>query len=103
MCISVFLRRMYRLAAILALALAFGGDAARAGESIAGIYDAHGANPGGKRYSGVVEIVEAGQTYRVLWRIGPQTIRGIGVATPTSLAVAFGDGVVLYQRASADT
>jgi len=107
--IFIPLRRLRCIAMTLALAIAFGAAAANADESIAGTYDAHGANPGGKRYSGVVEIVADGRTYRVLWRIGSQTIQGIGVATPTSLAVAFSGGgfanagVVLYERASEDT
>lgn len=106
MCVVVSLRR---IAMTLALAITFGAAEANADEPIAGTYDARGENPGGKKYLGVVEIVATGQTYRVLWRIGSQTIQGIGVATPTSLAVAFGGGgfanagIVLYERASQDT
>src|SRR5262249_11519656 len=107
--VSAVLCWLYRAAAVSVLAIAMGAGHAGADESIAGTYDARGVNPGGKSYSGIVEIIEIGQTYRVLWRLGSQTIQGIGAATPTSLAVAFSGGgfakagVVLYQRASAHT
>jgi hypothetical protein len=88
---------------MLALTISLCAGAANADGPIAGTYDARGVNLARQRYSGIVEIVEDGQTYRVLWRIGQQTISGIGVATPTNLAVAFSGGVVLYERASKDT
>jgi hypothetical protein len=97
------LRLPHLFAITLILAISSWAGNSRADGPIAGTYDVHGVNPGGARYSGVVEIVEDGQTYRALWQVGAQTIRGVGVATPTSLAVAFGGGVVLYERASADT
>ena len=107
--IFVVLRGLYRIAAASALAITIAANHIGADESIAGTYDARGVDSGGKQHSGVVEIIEIGQTYGMLWRTGSQTIQGIGVATPTSLAVAFsGDGfadagVVLYERASRDT
>jgi len=94
---------LHPIAIALILAISFCAGDANADGPVAGTYDARGVNPGGTRYTGVVEIVEDGQTYRVLWQVGAQTIRGVGVATPTSLAVAFSGGVVLYERASADT
>jgi hypothetical protein len=97
----VLLHPLNLVALILTIALCTG--TASADDPIAGVYDAQGVNPGGTRYTGLVEIVEDGQTYRVQWQIGSQVIRGIGVATPTSLAVAYNDGVVLYERASPDT
>ena len=62
--VSIPLRRLHRIAMALALVLAFGAAAANADESIAGTYDAHGTNPGGKQYSGVVEIVADGGSVR---------------------------------------
>ena len=103
------LHPLHLIAITLVLTISLCAGDANADGPIAGTYDARGVNPGGKQYSGVVEIIEIGQTYRVLWRIGSQTIQGIGVATPTSLAVAFSGGgfanagVVLYERASEDT
>lgn len=91
------------IAVMLLLATCLWDRDARADDAIAGVYDAQGVNPGGKRYAGVVGIVKEGQTYRVVWQIGTQNIQGIGVATATSLAVAFNGGVVLYERASEDT
>src|SRR5262249_12678769 len=97
------LRPLNFVATALFLAISMFAADVNAGQSIAGTYDARGVNLEGRRYAGIVEIVQDGQTYRVLWRIGPQTIVGIGVATPTSLAVTFTGGVVLYERASSDT
>jgi len=100
---SRLIRSFNLIALTLLLAASWWASGARADDAIAGVYDAQGVNPGGKRYAGVVGIVKEGQTYRVVWQIGPQNIQGIGVATGTSLAVAFNGGVVLYERASEDT
>ena len=101
---SPFPLRPLGLAALaLLLTTSLCAGTAKADGPIAGTYDAKGINLGGKRYAGVVEIAKDGQTYQVLWLIGRETIRGFGVATAKSLAVAFTDGVVLYERASDDT
>src|SRR6185312_16037371 len=101
--VPLTLRALHLIAITLVVTILSWAGTSNADGPIAGTYDVHGINPGGTRYTGIVEIVEDGQTYRVLWQVGSQTIRGVGVATPTSLAVAFGGGVVLYERASADT
>jgi hypothetical protein len=95
--------RLNIAALALLLTISLWVDGAKADGPIAGTYDAQGVNLGGKHYSGVVEIVKDGQTYQVLWLIERETIRGFGVATAKHLAVAFTDGVVLYERASEDT
>jgi len=96
-------RRLNFAALALLLTMCVWADGAKADGAIAGTYDAQGVNLGGNRYSGVVDIVRDGQTYQVLWLIGRETIRGFGVATDKNLAVAFTNGVVLYERASDDS
>jgi hypothetical protein len=79
----------------------------RADDAIAGVYDVTGVSPGGGSYAGVAQIVATGETYGIVWKIGPETYKGMGVATGNSLAVVYVGGklagVVLYERISEDT
>lgn len=62
-------------AALLALALP-----AAALADPAGTYDLTGLNPdSGETYKGTVTVTRTGETYSVVWKIGNDTVSGVGV------------------------
>lgn len=70
----------------------------------AGFYVVEGAGGDGSRYSGTVQFTPTGpQTWRLSWRVGGETINGIGVSNGKILAVGYSQsgtlGTVLYEIA----
>jgi hypothetical protein len=101
----MLLSRTWLLLAAFAVVLSMLPRDARADDPIAGMYDVQGTGVGGGHYEGVARIVANGETYEILWKIGSDGYRGLGVATANGLAFAFsgagftGTNVVLYERA----
>ncbi len=80
---------MPRLALLAALGLALLASPAAAQRS--GLYDVTGTNLDGTAYTGVVQIEQLGlSSFRILWRIGNQTVEGVGMASGRSVSVAYG-------------
>ncbi len=80
---------MPRLALLAALGLAL--LAAPAAAQRSGLYDVEGTNLDGTPYTGVVQIEQLGlSSFRILWRIGNQTVEGVGMASGRSVSVAYG-------------
>jgi hypothetical protein len=74
-------------AALIGLALL----AAPAAAQRSGLYDVEGTNLDGTPYTGVVQIEQLGlSSFRILWRIGNQTVEGVGMASGRSVSVAYG-------------
>lgn len=79
------------------MALPAAGDSHEEGESVAGIYDVSGVNPDGSVYSGIVEVVEAGQRlYRLKWTLddtsdAPDSYEGQGALLWRQLFVVWGE------------
>ncbi|HZF75371.1 MAG TPA: hypothetical protein VE033_06005 [Acetobacteraceae bacterium] len=74
---------------LLLLGLLLLAAPARAQQS--GLYDVTGTNLDGTAYTGVVQIQQAGlASFRILWRIGADTIEGVGMASGRTISVAYG-------------
>jgi hypothetical protein len=76
--------------------------AAPASAQRAGFYAVEGVGPDGTRYEGVVQMTPTGpQTWRLSWRVGGETISGVGVANGKALAVGYTQsresGAVMYE------
>ncbi|MBU8542424.1 MULTISPECIES: hypothetical protein [Roseomonadaceae] len=62
----------------------------------AGAYVVEGSGADGSRYTGAAQIAPSGpQTWLVTWRVGGETIQGIGVDNGSVLSVAYNQGGVL--------
>jgi hypothetical protein len=78
---------------------------AAAATDFAGKYLADGIGNGGRPYRAMVEIRREGDTYQVVWVLGPrETYSGVGLVEGNTLSVgwASGDtpGVILYTSAN---
>jgi hypothetical protein len=61
----------------------------------AGLYDVTGTNLDGTTYTGLAQIQTAGlASFAIRWRIGNQTVEGVGFASGRTVTVAYG----LQQR-----
>ena len=77
--------RRFVLAAILLAGLALPAAAQRAGA-----YAVEGRGPDNQTYTGSVTLAPTGpETWRLTWRIGGETINGVGIAVPGGLVVAY--------------
>ncbi|MBU8539794.1 hypothetical protein [Falsiroseomonas tokyonensis] len=57
----------------------------------AGLYDVTGTNLDGSSYTGVAQIRTVGlASFAILWRIGNQSVEGVGFASGRTVAVAYG-------------
>ena len=66
-----------------------------------GHYMVRGTNPNGSSYTGEVLVTRTGQTFRVVWRIGRQSLSGRGLRpTKPSRSYQAGGraGIALYGR-----
>ncbi|SFK73043.1 hypothetical protein [Falsiroseomonas stagni] len=87
---------------LAATALALPMLASPAAAQRAGFYAVEGVGGDGTRYTGAVQFTPTGpQTWRLSWRVGGETINGIGVSNGKVLAVAYTQGgtlgAVLYD------
>jgi hypothetical protein len=74
----------------LALPLLAGLAAPAAGQQ-SGLYDVSGTNLDGTSYTGVAQIQQVGlASFTILWRIGNQSVEGVGFASGRTIAVAYG-------------
>ncbi len=70
---------------------------------LVGHYAVEGENPNGSDYAGTAEIVAVGDTYEVIWSLGPngqESYRGVGLLNGELLSVAYGGshaGIVTYE------
>ncbi|MDP3418525.1 hypothetical protein [Falsiroseomonas sp.] len=56
-----------------------------------GLYDVTGTNLDGTAYTGVAQIRTVGlASFAIRWRIGSQTVEGVGFASGRTVAVAYG-------------
>ncbi len=84
-------------AAILTLTLTLPAQAQRSGA-----YAVEGTAADGTRYQGAVQLQTTGpETWRVTWRIGGETVTGIGIMANGVLSVGYAQardvGVAWYQ------
>ncbi|MBU8542414.1 MULTISPECIES: hypothetical protein [Roseomonadaceae] len=85
-----FRRLAFALPLLAALPLASPAQAQRAG-----LYDVTGTNLDGTTYTGLAQIQTAGlASFAIRWRIGNQTVEGVGFASGRTVTVAYG----LQQR-----
>ncbi|WP_439598489.1 hypothetical protein [Falsiroseomonas sp.] len=57
----------------------------------AGLYDVTGTNLDGSAYTGVAQIRTVGlASFAIIWRIGNQSVEGVGFASGRTVAVAYG-------------
>ena len=64
---------------------------------ITGVWQIAGGNSRGQTYRGAVAVRQAGQVYRVVWRIGRTTYWGVGILTGRTFSVAYQSGLAVYQ------
>ena len=70
-----------------------------------GHYAVAGANPGGEgKYSGDVSVEKTGDTFKVVWHVGGDTIVGTGIGSKDFIAVSYKSGkdtgLALYAEES---
>jgi len=86
------MRPALAVAALLAPLLLAGAAVAQN----AGAYVVQGSGPDGSGYTGAAQLIPTGpQTWRITWRVGGETITGIGVESRGTLSVAYRQGGVL--------
>lgn len=63
-----------------------------------GIYKVTGTNPGGgSGYVGAVAVTPTGDTFRVVWRVGNQTVTGTGLWVDEKFCVGFqGNSIAVF-------
>ncbi|MGX9966964.1 hypothetical protein ACVFYP_26815 [Roseomonas sp. F4] len=85
-----FRRLAFALPLLAALPFASPAQAQRAG-----LYDVTGTNLDGSTYAGLAQIQTAGlSSFAIRWRIGNETVEGVGFVSGRTAAVAYG----LQQR-----
>jgi hypothetical protein len=57
-----------------------------------GHYIAEGVGPDGGHYRGTVDVTKTGETYKVIWEIGPDRFIGTGIGNPDFIAVSYRSG-----------
>lgn len=62
-----------------------------------GVYAVKGTNPDGSAYSGTITVTKTGQTWRVVWKSGDQTVNGTALVMNNLLAVGYDGGVGIYR------
>jgi hypothetical protein len=66
-------------------------SAAGSAKVLDGIYAVKGRDVGRETYEGIAEIRRSGQTYQMVWKIGPTGFVGTGLYAEGVLSVAFRD------------
>lgn len=64
---------------------------------ITGVWQVVGSNGSGQTYRGAVAVRQAGDVYRVVWRIGSSSYWGVGILTGRVFSVAYQSGLAVYQ------
>ena len=67
-----------------------------------GHYSVKGQNPSKAMYNGHVSVTKKGETYDVVWKIGGETITGVGISVENNFSVAYQSGkdvgLAVYQK-----
>lgn len=89
------LKRTFAVAAVLAT-LALPAWAA----SPSGMFKVSGTNPGGGgSYTGTVSVTPTGDTFRVVWKVGPDTVTGTGLWVDEKFCVGYqGNSIVVMTE-----
>ena len=78
------------LAAVFGLAFV---PSCASADGLVGHYTVKGTNPGGDgSYSGTVNVVKTGDTYKVTWKVGGDTYVGTGIGDDSFVAVSYASG-----------
>ena len=83
---------MRRLFALSAAAVLWSAASAFAADPV-GRYSVQGSNPGGGgKYAGTVMVEKTGETYRVVWVVGPTRYVSTGIGDKNFIAVSYKSG-----------
>jgi hypothetical protein len=85
------MREWKRAAGALALGIGLvaGAANARAGDSLEGVYQVEGSNPGeATKYKGTAKVAFNGEVFDVVWNLSGQEIKGTGLKLGDTFAVS---------------